>query len=221
MDSDGIREMARQFYGYGRWDAPYWFIGPEQGQGRDENNDLKRRAEAWLHLGERELCDCREFHERICQRKWHSEKPQLQPTWRPLMLLLMAFLGRSTDRESLRFYQRDRWGMVSEGETCVIELSGLPANSLKEPLDRKTFREERIKVIRQRMQTYRPALVVMYGSSEKKYWEALAGGAFPPNNILEIGSTIMTVTPHPVSRGRSDEDWKRLAETLREEAKRS
>jgi hypothetical protein len=26
-------EMARECYGYGRWGAPYWFIGPEQGQG--------------------------------------------------------------------------------------------------------------------------------------------------------------------------------------------
>ena len=221
MDGDGVREMARRFYGYGRWDAPYWFIGPEQGQGRDEDNDLKRRAEAWLQLGGRELCDCREFHGRICQRKWHSEKPQLQPTWRPLILLLMAFLEKPTDRESLRVYQRDRWGTVSGGETCVIELSGLPANSLKEPRDRESFREERIEIIRQRMQVYGPALMVMYGASERESWEALAGDVFPPNNILKVGSTIMTVTPHPASRGRRDKDWKKLAETLREEAKRS
>ena len=221
MDDDGIRAMACRFYGYGRWDAPHWFIGPEPGQGRDENNDLRRRAEAWLQLGGRELCDCREFHERICLKKWHGEKPQLQPTWRPLILLLMAFLEKDTDPESLRAYQRDRWGMVSGGETCVIELSGLPANSFKVPRDRKSFREKRIEVIRQRMQTYRPALVVMYGASEKEYWEELVERSFPLNNVLRVGPTIVAFAPHPTSRGQGNAHWKKLGETLRQEAKRS
>lgn len=111
---DGIREMARRSYGYGSWDAPYWFIGPEQGQALNENNDLKRRVEAWLHFGGAELCDCREFHDRICQMKWHQERPRLQSTWRPLMLLLMTFLKRPTDNESLRTYHSGRGDVDQE-----------------------------------------------------------------------------------------------------------
>ena len=129
---EGIDEMARRCYGYGCWDAPYWFIGPEQGQGRAENNDLRRRVEAWLHFGGGELSDCRDFHDRIGEKSWHCNKPKLQQTWRPLMLLLATFLERPADNESLRTYQRDKWGTLS-GETCVIELSGLPASSLKIP----------------------------------------------------------------------------------------
>lgn len=30
---DRILEMAKRSFGYGRWEAPYWFIGPEQGMG--------------------------------------------------------------------------------------------------------------------------------------------------------------------------------------------
>ena len=47
--------MARGNYGYGRWEAPYWFIGPEQGMGQHEKTDLTQRVEAWIELGQQEL----------------------------------------------------------------------------------------------------------------------------------------------------------------------
>jgi hypothetical protein len=62
--------MACRNYGYGRWKAPYWFIGPEQGMGLHENG-LDRRVKAWLALGSLELNDCREFHHRIGEMRWH------------------------------------------------------------------------------------------------------------------------------------------------------
>ena len=108
------REMARRCYGYGRWDAPYWFIGPEPGMGLDEGNDLKLRVEAWVHLGSQELCDCQAFHQLIGQKQWHRGKPRLQSTWRPLILLLTAFLGNKTDNESLRDYAIDGADSVEE-----------------------------------------------------------------------------------------------------------
>jgi hypothetical protein len=44
-EDEPFREMALGCYGYGRWGAPYWFIGPEQGQSRRENDDLRPRLE--------------------------------------------------------------------------------------------------------------------------------------------------------------------------------
>lgn len=92
---DGIREMGLRCYGYGRWGAPYWFIGPEQGQAPEENDDLKPRVQAWLGLGGCDLTDCREFHVLIGEKRWHPERPKLQSTWRPLLLLLMTDLGKA------------------------------------------------------------------------------------------------------------------------------
>jgi phage-related protein len=43
-----IEEMARGCYGYGRWDAPYWFIGLEEGM----SGTLGEQIEAWQQLGE-------------------------------------------------------------------------------------------------------------------------------------------------------------------------
>jgi hypothetical protein len=99
--SDAENNMACHSYGFGRWKAPYWFIGPEQGKGPNESADNKDRLDAWLNLGGKELFDCRRFHELIHDDTRHREKPHLQPTWRPLITLLMAFLGKSTDREDL------------------------------------------------------------------------------------------------------------------------
>jgi hypothetical protein len=212
--------MARHYFGHGRWSAPYWFIGPEQGMARDENNDLKRRVEAWRHLGGGELNDCRDLHDLIGENRWHRDRPKLQSTWRPLMVLLMAFRERPTDNEFLRNYQRVEWGTL-RGETCVIELSGLAAHSLEIPRERECFREERIKVIRERMVHYKPELVVMYGVSEKPHWEAITEQQFLTRNILKSGPTLIAFTPHPTARGLTNDYWKKLGERLRHEAQNS
>lgn len=216
-----LYEMARSSYGYGRWDAPYWFIGPEQGMGEHENNiegSLERRAAAWVKLGRLDLNDCRKFHCEIGEKNWHCNEPvTLQPTWRPLLLLLMTYLGQSTSKDSLRDYQRNRWGML-EGETCVIELSGLAAPNDGEAMDTSTFLQERIQVIRQIIRKHRPRLVVMYGFAQRHSYEQIAENQFPPepDPFFCKGPTLLALTPHPVSRIRDgNEYWTRLGLKLR------
>ena len=213
-DAEREREMARRCYGFGRWDAPYWFIGPEQGKGPKEAEDNAQRVQAWLDLGGTDLCDCRDFHARIGDDTRHKEKPLLQSTWRPLMLLLMAFLERPTDNESLRVYQRDQWGRL-EDETCVIELSGLAARSFTTQIDRQQFRPERAKYIRQKMLTHQPKLVVMYGSSAETDWKEIADCPLHVDRAVQSGSTTIVFTPHPNKRGRKNEDWIQLGKILR------
>ena len=212
---DAECEMARRCYGYGRWEAPYWFIGPEQGKSRKEPDGNSRRLEAWLELGADYLCDCKCFHIKIGDTTRHGEIPKLQSTWRPLILMLMAFLGKDTKKESLRAYQRDQWGMESNGETCVIELSGLAARNLKAPIDHTQFRPERIEFIRQKLQQYKPAFVIMYGLKDKESWEQIAEHELNSGEPIKINTTIAVLTPHPVSRGLGDQYWRDLGEKLR------
>ena len=214
---DPEREMTQKCYGYGRWEAPYWFIGPEQGKGREEPDDNNRRLNAWLELGADHLCDCKLFHMHIEDDSRHREMPppSLQSTWRPLILLLMAFLGESTDRENLRAYQRNHWGMQGNGQTCVIELSGLAARSLKAPMDHNQFRPERIEFIRQRLQEHKPAFVVMYGLKDKKSWAEIAGRELNTGEPVKINTTTVVLTPHPVAHGMKSEYWKNMGEILR------
>jgi hypothetical protein len=134
------------------------------------------------------------------------------------MILLMTFLGRPTDNESLRRYQRDEWGTLNS-ETCVIELSGLAAHSFKIERGRESFREERIRVIRERIRHYAPTLVVMYGVSEKPHWEAITGQPFPAENVVRIGSTIVVFTSHPTTHGLTNAYWEQLGRILRQLAR--
>jgi hypothetical protein len=211
---DRILEMAKRSFGYGRWEAPYWFIGPEQGMGPHENGQLGPRVEAWLRLGGRELCDCREFHALIGEERWHRQRPRLQPTWRPLLLLLATVLDTPIQNDALRRYQRDHWGTLN-GETCAIELSGLAAPNLMAPGLHGLFLDERVGVIRDRIQQYKPKLVVMYGNHDLPAWETIAAQPFPQTGILSVGPTVLVTTPHPVSHGSTNEYWTRLGLELR------
>jgi hypothetical protein len=56
---------AAHWYGYGAWDAPYWFVGPEPGMARSEGDNLVVRCNAWARLcggRPRELLDCIDHH---------------------------------------------------------------------------------------------------------------------------------------------------------------
>src|SRR6185312_17353521 len=55
-----LREMAKRCYGYGRWDAPYWFIGIGEGMGK--NDSLEKRSAVWSRFKKDGLMDCRDFH---------------------------------------------------------------------------------------------------------------------------------------------------------------
>ena len=213
-------EMARRFYGYGRWDAPHWFIGLEEGKGHNELADNSPRVNAWDQLGRTELCDCLEFHRLIGEKKYHKERPILQNTWRPLILLLKTFLDDRSDKDSfLRAFQRDRWGRVSGGGTCVIEMSGSAAKSLNVPKDRERFQPERIEGIHNRMLKYKPRLVVIYGGGKKKRecWEKIFESRFGPDGILKLESTIVAHTAQPAAHILKDTDWEALGQRLRAE----
>jgi len=237
MDKDTLA-MARGNYGYGRWEAPNWFIGPGQG-----GNNLALRVDVWLKRGSRGLDDCREFHHDIKEFRWHFKEPvSLQNTWRPLMLLLMNFLGRPVDNDSLpkkrlrknyylRVYQRDRWGSLDEkvAETCVIDLSGLAAPNAQENPDPGIYLQERIDFICTRILDHQPRLVVMYGTEQMHHWNTIARAvagrefprealapALPGTSVLTHGTVTLVRTPHATAHGLRNEYWTGLGKRLRE-----
>src|SRR5271165_6365877 len=210
--------MASTYYGYGCWETPYWFLGPEEGM-TPNVNDLKTRVAAWRHFGGRELNDCREFHFYIGDTRWHGESAILQRTWGKLLLTLFAFSGMQTDKTGLRLdYQKHRWGFQS-GETCVFELSGLAAHNLNVERDRESFLKDRIKHIHAKICEHRPEFVHLYGKTPgcKKAWkelteggEAIPDGTFPFAEFCRCGPTILAWTRHPVAFGPTNENWMEL-----------
>lgn len=215
-----INRMARDCYGYGRWDAPYWFIG--LGQSIGSNETVKDRAKVWSELAQDGLCDCRSFHLHplIHDQRWHVDRVELQPTWRPLILLLRTLFGEKADKESLREYQRDHWGMQND-QTCIIELFGLPAKNpgelallmgdlvTQEQADK--ILDNRIQSIREKIVEKQPKLVVMYGYTAEEQWKKLAGQLVLRDKVFNIGSTMMLWTKHPTTPNpEGDPYWVRM-----------
>jgi hypothetical protein len=210
-------EMAANFYGFGDWTAPYWFIGLEPGKAPGEEADNGHIVRAWANgLKKGELVDCLEYYRAIGVDAWHKERAKLQPTWRPLMLFLMTALDREADKDALRDYQRTRWGQIGDGETCVIELSGIPAKSLAVETDRRRYLQQRMEAIREKIGSHKPRVVLMYGLAAQSEWERVAGNALRPDEVLDAGSTLFVMTPSPTAYRRKNADWENLGVQVRE-----
>lgn len=215
--------LATECFGYGSWKAPFWFIGPEQGQGSHEGNDLTPRYNAFRECNvdglSDGLSDSKAFHALIQEHRWHRENPALQSTWRRLMILLLAYQGcltgdPSQDDKILRDYQRDKLGM-RDGKTCLIELSGIPARSFTVPRDRETHRGERLEKLQKKITNCKPEFVVIYGKGQWKHWKRFPEFGSPSENIMKIGHTLIAFALHPQARGTTDESWIQLGEALR------
>lgn len=214
LGPDQLDQMAKDFFGYGRWDAPYWFIGPEAGMGKDGNDNLAARYESWKRLGGASVVDCAAHHRGFGLTKWHDPPPPTQPTWRQLIRLLLAYQGKEPSLDDIRKYQGDRWGLAN-GETCVIELSGLPAPSMQTSQDRTKFLSGRIERMRDAALKHAPTFIVMYGKGNRKEWERIAGGEFDSSGLYRMGKTVAAFALHPVTKGLGNEYWVRLGKMLR------
>jgi hypothetical protein len=204
-----IEEMARYCFGYGRWDAPYWFIGLEEGM----SGKLDERIAVWQELGkETGLSDCKKFHERIGVTEHHWPGAEIQTTWRALILMLLTYKTLPNDEDNILKYQQTALG-TCDGETLLTELFGLPAKTLKagaalrglyltEKLE-NDIRFERLNAINEKLLLYKSCLVIMYGLTQKRWFESLVGKGLVAGRRLEKwdaiwrGDVLMTLVPHP------------------------
>jgi hypothetical protein len=229
--------MARSWFGYGHWEAPYWFVGIEQGGQEDQYHRGDDRA--WHEMGERELLDCRDHHRRMGDRgnpRWHTESATIQKTWGAMIRLLLTFKNETANDSSVLDYQKNRWG-ASGGETAVLELGGGRARSSSSDNEFRTddLIRKRVSVLHHRLETFRPKLVIFYGISKKKEFEQILGTSM--NSPISAGSrsfmftkaekpfatygrhagTIGVCVFHPSQRFGSappDSDWILLGESL-------
>ncbi len=220
VPDDVADEMAANFFGFGDWLAPYWFIGVKQGKVPDDVVDDSKIVGAWVNgLKKGELVDCLEYHRAIGVQTWHKEKAKLQATWRPLMLFLMTVLGRESDTEALRTYQRTRWGQVKKTETCVVDLSGIPVKSFAAEADREEYLKQRVWAIRRKIMLsgHPPRVVLMHGLAAQQHWEEIAGVPLQTDTVVRVGSTLFVMTVSPTVPGRKNADWVKLGLEVRRE----
>jgi hypothetical protein len=187
-------QAASEWFGYGRWEAPYWFVGMEPG-----GTEQASSYESWLRLGGGELIDCKQHHLDTNFTRWHGEDQRgTQPTWRRLIQALLGYEGRSATLEDVLQVQHDGWG-ASNGEMALVEVCALHAPRTAATSDRTSYRNERIATLRERLATYRPTFALFYGLTYRQQYEKVAGGAFDEDEFRWSADTLCVLTPHPTS----------------------
>jgi hypothetical protein len=207
------------FYGYGNYSAPNWFIGMEEGGG-DSFEEIQRRMMVWNKRGRRELEDVAEYHIELGITHPFNEKPKLQRTWAKLIRVLLTIEGESPTKEDVRAYQQHHWAR-SNGNVNLMELLPLPSPSTRHWLyadhsGRADLRSRdeykriwsvvRIKGLQERIATYQPKAVIFYSFGYLPYWNEVAGIELQPALSDTIyarrnASTLYVVLKHPAAKG--------------------
>lgn len=219
FDDQMLQAFMDNFYGYGNYDAPYWFIGMEEGGG-DSFEEVSKRLTVWDSRGRRELEDVVDYHLELGITWPFGEKPKLQWTWAGLIRVLLSIEGLEPTTEEVRLHQQRSWAR-SGGNVCLMELLPLPSPSTSHWLyaqysklptlrSRKQYRklmsQVRIRAIQQRIAAHQPQVVVFYSFTYRPYWLQLVGAELQPVLSGELyihkgPSTLYAVLKHPVATG--------------------
>jgi hypothetical protein len=184
MTAELVHRRVANFWGYGSFKAPTWFVGMEEGLGPE--TELEER----FRVSGKATIDIRRDMARIphAMRWFQPPRPPIQQSWKyPVALYLYLRDGRAPNREEIRAYQLHILGDIDREDSCVIELMPLPARStrdedwlyLKYVGTRqqffKRYRPERVRQLRDLITTHRPHLVIFYGMTYVSDWVDVIG----------------------------------------------
>jgi hypothetical protein len=227
------------FFGYGNLDAPYWFVGKEEGGGKDLVENF-RRVLTWEALGKGMTVDSIDNHQRLGFSE--HQLTRIQPTWTKLIQILLVLEGKDPLSKDLRReYQRHRLGRLS-GDNCCVELMPMASRSTSLWLwheiflkhfgykDRNDYfsqvcpnRRARLKEL---ISMHKPKVVVFY-SSQQNYiseWSLISGvDKWNWINIsqafkygwAEKDGTLFIITPHPTMHGIKNTDFPVVGEFIK------
>jgi len=183
-----LANYCAMFSGYGKWEAPVWFIGIEEAGGYNESTAAAHIG-TWHERGRVSLDSVPEFRRASDIHQWHVNDAKPQPTWEQLIRLLLVAQGKPDSPAAILDYQRARLG-VATGETCLLELFPLPSPSVRvwnygkwttlpwlqtRPAYEQKIAAQRIEAIRAKIELCKPPVVVFYGSSQLKHWRKIMG----------------------------------------------
>ena len=214
-----LHTFMHGFYGYGNYQADYWFVGMEEGGG-DTVDEVSKRLIIWDQRGRREVEDVAEYHLALGITHPFAEKAKLQPTWAKLIRVLLSIEGLSPGKEDVRRYQQQQWAR-SNGNVCLLELLPLPSPStshwlygqssqLTDLATRDRYRDQwsaiRIAALRQRIAVHQPKAIIFYSFGYLPYWQAIVGTPLQPVLAgemygLQTAERIYAVIKHPAATG--------------------
>lgn len=229
FDDRLLQEYMNTFYGYGNYRSKYWFVGMEEGGG-GTFEEINNRIRGWTDGGKKEIKDLTGGYdyktapkERAVPRHF-AKHPKLQTTWNKLIRILLAAEGQPIpiSVDAVKIYQRDNLGRP-DSDNCLLELLPLPSPStghwlyakhtkLAQLQTREIYKEhyalQRAECIRERVEAYKPAVVIFYGKEYRHWWEKIAGVQFVEDlagsGTYHMGCdshTVFVITKHPAAKG--------------------
>ena len=220
--------------GYGNPKGDFWFIGPEEG---GSATSLHERMNVWNELGSDEhFHDLKKFHLifKNGTEQFFEGKIKLQKTWNGLIEILFGIQGKENSLETKKEYQSTQLGATG-GETLLAELFPFASKSLNDSEWMELFGEskkdywdkyanQRIELIAEQIEIYKPKLVVFYSVAFSNYWEQIinqVGG----NKILQNSSdtnvsvfkstdTTFVIIPHPVAFSMNGDAKRKIGQSL-------
>ena len=225
-----IQKRLKNFWGYGNLKGPVWFIGMEEGLGKNEGFPLERfqatDGKTVVDITSNTSAD----HQLL-----FMEGAETQKTWRRLIfVLLYQKLNRVPDIEEIRDFQINKFGRT-KSDHAVLELMPLPAKSVVKtdwtyqdvPLIGLTHREEylasykpeRVQALKALIEKHQPKLVLFYSRTYLNDWQSIVPKklkeVIPDKlHIAKVGNTLYAVTPQPTYRGLTTADWTQIAKKL-------
>ena len=210
-----LRRMD-EFFGYGRYESDYWFIGMEEGGG-NSIEEVEQRLARWVELGASELIDNYNFHKTLdsfksrngnVRRASYSEyfegAIKTQPTWRKLIRILLNIENpdRVYGNEDIRHYQAFNWGQLNSNN-CLLDIFPLPSpdaehweyNEWSEISFLRTresykskLRDKRVATIRNRITRYAPKVVIFYSFGDEyiRMWEEVSACKFDKKTQVDV-----------------------------------
>lgn len=235
-----LSEFIEGFYGYGNLDSPYWFIGKEEGGGKDIEENYQRVL-VWESLGKNTTADMIDYHIKLGFPE--KELNRIQSTWTKLVQILLELEHKPNDKEDRRHYQRHKLGRLS-GNNCELELMPLASRSTggkwhwEEIFEsyfqinkRKQYFPEvvpkRIHGLKKLIAKHNPKLVVFY-STDKNYiekWSEIVGGSdwswVQVSKVMRYGwikkdSRLYIITTHPTMKGITNNDFPEVGKSIKE-----
>ena len=232
-----LDQYLATFAGYGNRAAAVWFIGMEEGGGRNVD-ELQRRLSAWDARGRQPLEDLSAFHRAFGESRYFTPPFRLQPTWKALTRTLLAWRGLEATDARIREVQSTQLGSV-HGDSTIAELFPLPARSVHvwpyhslrsvrpELADRGQYfawhQPRRIQMLQTLLNAPTTRAIVCYGKGYDDNWTKLLtvpmSDCDTEGTRWKLGTRAgipVAVVPHPVSRGIRSTFWDELGARLRE-----
>jgi len=186
-----LEHWIREFYGFGSFNAPVWFIGYEE-SGGDLPEDVAERLDYFYNLNSKNrqpLCDLRDLYKNVVFRSEgqrtklfktmydyrFGESAVLHGLWKNLIAFTHGYLGLKLP--DLLTYQKESFARTNE---ALIQLYPLPSphnhawyySWLDLPqksflTTRKTYEQhlypQRIQTILEKIKEHKPKVVMMFG----------------------------------------------------------